>query len=224
MAATTQADGAATSLVIFDCDGVLVDSEPVARAVLREQAARIGWAIDPFRFTGHRLGALPPVHLEETGRPLPEGWLRGVEAALLDSMAGEVPLVPGAVEALAAVQAMGLGVRVASNSSHGEMERKFSGTALAELARAGRQHSAGDVGRGKPAPDLFLAAAAAEGVSPDQTLVVEDSVPGATAAKAAGMRCLAYAPEHDGAALAALGATVFSDMADLPGLVRRMVE
>ena len=206
-------------LVIFDCDGVLVDSEPVARAVLVEQAGRIGWAIDPFRFTGHRLGALVAVHRAETGRELPEGWMGQVEQALLTALSGGVPLVRGAVEALTAVAASGLAVRIASNSSHAEMARKFAGTPLAALAGAGRVHSAGDVGRGKPAPDLFLAAAAAEGVAPGQTLVVEDSVPGVTAAVAAGMSCLGYAPDHDGQRLAALGATVFADMAALPGLV-----
>ncbi len=209
-------------LVIFDCDGVLVDSEPAARGVLREQAARIGWAIDPFRFTGHRLGALPPVHLEETGRALPPGWLAELEAALLKRLSSGVPLVEGAVEALAAVEALDLPVRIASNSSHAEMARKFAATSLARFASLGRQHSAGDVGRGKPAPDLFLAAAAAEGVAASETLVIEDSTPGVAAAAAAGIPCLGYAPDDDGARLAALGAAVFHDMAELPSLVRRL--
>lgn len=206
-------------LVIFDCDGVLVDSEPVARGVLREQAGRIDWAIDPFLFTGHHLSALVPVHRAETGRELPEGWMAALEQSLLVALSGGVPLVRGAAAALAAVAASGLPVRIASNSSQAEMARKFADTPLAGLAQAGRVHSAGDVGRGKPAPDLFLATAAAEGVAPSATLVIEDSEPGVTAAIAAGMSCLAYAPDHDGQRLTALGASVFADMAALPGLV-----
>ncbi len=206
-------------LVIFDCDGVLVDSEPVARAVLVEQAGRIGWAIDAHRCTGHALAAFGPMHRAETGRALPESWLTELQGALLTALSGGVPLVKGAVAALEAIEASGIAVRIASNSSHAEMARKFAGTRLARLAEAGRVHSAGDVAVGKPAPDLFLAAAAAEGVAPGQSLVVEDSLPGVTAALAAGMGCLAYAPDHDGGQLAALGASVFRDMAALPGFV-----
>ncbi len=206
-------------LVVFDCDGVLVDSEPVARAVLAREAARIGWALDPHRCTGHQLSTIGAMHRAETGRPLPEPWVRELEAALLTALSTSVPLVAGAVAALESIEASGIAVRIASNSSHAEMARKFAGTRLARLAETGRVHSAGDVASGKPAPDLFLAAAAAEGVAPAETLVVEDSEPGVTAAIAAGMRCLAYAPDHDGRRLTALGAFVFADMATLPGLV-----
>ena len=75
------------------------------------------------------------------------------------------------------------------------------------------------MGRGKPAPDLFLAAAAAEGVAPDACVVIEDSQVGVRAASAAGMDCLGYAPHSDGAALRALGAVPFHSMFDVPGLV-----
>ena len=80
-------------------------------------------------------------------------------------------------------------------------------------------HSHHDVARGKPAPDLFLAAAAAEGVAPSECLVIEDSVPGARAAAAAGMDCLGYAPNSDGAALRTVGAIPFHSMFDLPDLI-----
>ena len=72
--------------------------------------------------------------------------------------------------------------------------------------------------QGKPAPDLFLAAAAAEGVAPGACIVVEDSVPGARGAAAAGMDCLGFAPHSDGAALRAAGAAIFHSMFDLPAL------
>jgi HAD superfamily hydrolase (TIGR01509 family) len=109
-------------------------------------------------------------------------------------MNGGVSAMPGAREVLEAVAALGLPYRVASNSSHEEMAQKFGATGLVPLVE-GRMHSARDVAFGKPAPDLFLAAAAAGGVRPENCLVVEDSVPGMTAARAAGMRVVAYAPE-----------------------------
>ena len=102
--------------------------------------------------------------------------------------------MPGAEDALRAVAAMGLPYRVASNSSHEEMAEKFSRTGLSALV-AGRVHSARDVARGKPEPDLFLAAATAEGVQPARCLVVEDSAPGLAAAHEAGMRAVCFAPD-----------------------------
>jgi beta-phosphoglucomutase-like phosphatase (HAD superfamily) len=90
---------------------------------------------------------------------------------------------------LEAVMALGLPVRVASNSSHEEMEVKFRRTGLDRLLK-GRLHSARDVGRPKPWPDLFLSAAMAEGVNPAACLVVEDSDTGLVAAQAAGMACV----------------------------------
>ncbi len=126
--------------------------------------------------------------------------------------------IPGGIEALRGVSALGLPWRVASNSSHAEMRAKFGRLGVTELV-AGRVHSHHDVPRAKPAPDLFLAAAAAEGVGPAECLVVEDSVAGATAARAAGMDCLGLDRHGDGAALAAVGAAPFHDMTELPGLI-----
>jgi beta-phosphoglucomutase-like phosphatase (HAD superfamily) len=98
------------------------------------------------------------------------------------------------------------------------MVAKFTCIGLA-AAVSGRVHSHRDVARGKPAPDLFLAAATAEGVAPCECVVVEDSLPGARAAAAAGMDCLAYAPNSDGAALRAVGAVPFQSMFELPALL-----
>jgi beta-phosphoglucomutase-like phosphatase (HAD superfamily) len=130
-------------------------------------------------------------------------------------MAEGVGPIEGAVEALHATTALGLPWRVASNSSHEEMHVKFGRLGIRDLV-AGRVHSHRDVARGKPAPDLFLAAAAAQGVAPEDCVVIEDSVPGATAAAAAGMDCLGYAPNHDGSRLRAVGAVPFRSMFALP--------
>jgi beta-phosphoglucomutase-like phosphatase (HAD superfamily) len=121
------------------------------------------------------------------------------------------------LEALAGLAALGLPWRIASNSSHEEMAAKFARLGISALV-AGRVHSHHDVARGKPAPDLFLAAAAAEGVDPGACVVVEDSAPGLRAAAAAGMNCLVYAPRQNGPALDGYVAAHFKSMFELPAL------
>ncbi len=208
-------------LVIFDCDGVLVDSEPVANRVVAAALTRLGWAMTPDeandRFLGMSMTDMVTVIEARLGK-LPEGWAQGVVDTHVAALRLEVGPIPGAIAALHGVDALGLPWRVASNSSHEEMAVKFGRLGITELV-AGRLHSHRDVARGKPAPDLFLAAAAAEGVAPVDCVVIEDSVPGATAAAAAGMDCLGYAPHSDGAALRAVGAVPFASMFDLPGLI-----
>jgi HAD superfamily hydrolase (TIGR01509 family) len=152
------------------------------------------------------------------GHQVPEGWKQMIMRQTMAAMAAEAMPIPGALEALRAVSQLGLAWRVASNSSHEEMRVKFARIGASELV-AGRVHSHRDVGKGKPAPDLFLAAAAAEGMAPDACVVVEDSVVGVRAAMAAGMDCLGYAPHSDGVALREAGAAPFSSMFDLPRLL-----
>jgi HAD superfamily hydrolase (TIGR01509 family) len=194
-------------LVIFDCDGVLVDSEPVSNRVLAEDLTARGWALRTEDVT-RRFGA-----------PLPPEWLADMQARIVAALAEEAVAIPGAVEAVKAVAAMGLDWRIASNSSHPEMAAKFHRLGIAELV-AGRVHSFTDVAQGKPAPDLFLAAAAASRVLPAECVVIEDSLPGVRAAVAAGMDCLGFAPHGDGAALRVAGAAPFHAMAELPALLR----
>jgi HAD superfamily hydrolase (TIGR01509 family) len=208
-------------LVIFDCDGVLVDSEPVSNRLLAEDLAARGWPMGTeeatLRFLGMSLLDMRPVVEARLGAPLPADWQDVLQARIVSALTAEATEIPGAVAALRAVTALGLAWRVASNSSHAEMAAKFRRLGIAELA-AGRVHSFLDVPRGKPAPDLFLAAAAAEGVVPAECVVVEDSVLGVRGAVAAGMDCLGFAPRGDGAALRAAGAVLFCGMAELPGL------
>lgn len=212
-------------LVIFDCDGVLVDSEATAARVCAREVTRLGWAISPEESALHFLGlSLPdmvPVIEAHTGRPVPDGWPRHIAEAMVSALAQDVQPMPGAAATLREVKALGLPYRVASNSSRAEMAVKFARCGLAELV-ADRVHSAGDVPRGKPAPDVYLAAAAAQGVPPAACLVVEDSVPGTEAAIAAGMTCVGLVPHGDGADLAALGATIIAGLADLSPLLRSL--
>jgi HAD superfamily hydrolase (TIGR01509 family) len=209
-------------LVIFDCDGVLVDSEGPSNRAVAEEVTKLGWPMDEAestrRFVGFQLEQIAPVVEAHTGRPVPDGWVELVRRRLVDVLADELELVSGVREVLQAVDAMGLPCRVASNSSQLEMRVKFARTGL--LSLLARSHSAYEVARGKPAPDVFLAAAAAEGVPAGACVVVEDSVTGANAAAAAGMACVGLDPHGDGLELRAAGATVIRSLLELPPMLR----
>jgi len=221
----------ALSLVIFDCDGVLIDSEAICNRVVAAILTEAGWAMTAeeshARFIGQSFYDMQPLVETHLGRRLGLDWVDTVVSRVTAAMADEVEMVPGAREALDAVTAMGLAWRVASNSSHVEMDAKFRRTGLLDLV-AGRVHSAVDViargGAGKPAPDVYLAAAAAEGVPPHACLAIEDSVAGVRAAIAAGMTCYGLSPDHDGAHLRAAGAEPFQSMHAIPDLLRARLE
>jgi len=214
-------------LVIFDCDGVLVDSEPVANRVVAAELTQLGWPMTGeecrVRFLGLNLTTMVPLIEAELHRALPLGWEPHLEARLVTVLAEEVELIPGAAAALAETARLGLPWRIASNSSHAELRAKFGRNGLGDLV-AGRLHSHHDVPHGKPAPDLFLAAVAAESVAPENCVVIEDSLPGVRAAMAAGMTCLGFCPDDDGARLMAAGAAPFHSLHDLPMLLRAALE
>ncbi len=205
-------------LVIFDCDGVLIDSEGLCNRVCAALLTEQGWPMTAQdchdRFIGLSFPAMQPMIEAELGRTLGAGWVDQVVAAVTAAMTREVEAMPGARDALDAVTGLGLPWRIASNSSPTEMHAKFARVCWSDLV-AGRTHSAVDVPEPKPAPDLFLAAAAAERVDPRACLVIEDSVPGATAARAAGMDCLGLVPHGDESGLRAAGAVPFRAMGDL---------
>ena len=215
-------------LVVFDCDGVLIDSEGVANRVTAEALAELGWSMSAAacraRFLGMSLADMCGAIAAELRAPLPPGWEPGLAARLATALGREAVLVPGAEAALRGVGALGLDWRIASNSGVAELAAKFACTGLAALVD-GRVWSAETViargGRGKPAPDLFLAAAASAGVAPAACVVIEDSLPGVCGAVAAGMTCLGFSPDGDGAALRAAGALPFHDLAVLPALLRQ---
>ncbi len=210
-------------LMIFDCDGVIVDSEGIANRVTAVNLGRIGWNMTPSEADGHFLGMtmqdMLPVIEARIGRPVPSGWREATLQDFLRELATSVTAIDGALEALAELTRMGMPWRVGSNSSHAEMVVKFAKLGMTEQVH-GLVHSYEDVARGKPAPDLYLAAASAQGLDPSECIVIEDSATGARAAAAAGMDCLGYVPHGDGAALRAVGAVPFRSMYDLPGLVR----
>ena len=217
------ADHPAIQLVIFDCDGVLIDSETLSNRIVAEEVTKLGLpmthAESMATFVGYTLEDMPAVIEPRLGRAIPRGWVGQVRQALIAAF-GDVRTIAGAEAALHAVAAIPLPFRVASNSSHEEMAAKFAATGLAPLFD-GRRHSALDVPRGKPSPDVFLAAAAAEGVPPAACLVVEDSLPGVRAAVAAGMQAVGLAPGTDGSCLRAAGADIIHGLDELAPLVRR---
>jgi HAD superfamily hydrolase (TIGR01509 family) len=210
-------------LVIFDCDGVLIDSEPLSDRVVSAELGALGWVLSPDecsrRFLGMTFYDMCPIIEAHLGRNLPGTWVSTLVAKIAAAMASEVETMPGARSVLETLDAMGLAWRVASNSSHLEMQAKFGRTGLLPLVRD-RLHSSEDViargGRGKPAPDLFLLAAG--NVPPGACVVVEDSLHGIRAAAAAGMQCLGFSPHDTGEALAAGGAVPFHDLMALPAL------
>ncbi|MDR3529674.1 MAG: HAD-IA family hydrolase [Rhodopila sp.] len=214
-------------LVIFDCDGVLIDSEALCDRVVSRELHRAGWPLSPEDchrlFLGLTFPDIQQAAEAHLGRILGAGWVDRVIQRVTEVMAAEAEPIPGAREALQATTTLGLPFRIASNSSREEMAAKFSRAGLSDLVD-GRIHSAYDLiaqgKRGKPDPDLFLQAAAAEDVPPAACLVIEDSLAGVRAAVAAGMTCLGFSPETGGAHLREAGALPFASMLALPKLLR----
>ncbi len=209
-------------LIVFDCDGVLVDSEIICNRVMAEAITVLGWPLSTAdclaRFKGHHFDTIIAEIEGRLGRPVPADWLANVRAGINAAFERELQPVPGVVAALDALAESGLASCVASQGPLEKMAVSLGVTGL-QGRFEGRIFSAYQVDRGKPHPDLFLFAAAAMGVAPGSCVVVEDSPLGVTGARAAGMAVLGFAPEGDGADLAAAGAALFRDMAELPGLL-----
>jgi HAD superfamily hydrolase (TIGR01509 family) len=207
--------------VLFDCDGVLADSEMMVNAIVAEQLTLLGWPLTAAQSREAFLGlALPDMvpRIEARVGPLPDAWAEEISTLIAHEMAARTPAVPGAAEAVRRVAAAGVAVAVASNSARAELAAKMRSLGLAGVF-AGRVFSFEDVDRPKPWPDIYLAAAAACDAAPQDCVVVEDSVPGVRAGIAAGCRVLGFAREVPGALLAAHGAEPFADMDALPGLL-----
>jgi HAD superfamily hydrolase (TIGR01509 family) len=212
-------------LVIFDCDGVLVDSEPLANASFAQalKAEGLDWTVEETmrRLMGRSLKSCGEIVEAELGRKLPGDFFDKMQARTYQSFR-DAPLkaVPGVKDAVLALQAAGLETCVASSGAVEKMKFTLGLTGLWDLF-GGRVFSSSQVPRGKPFPDLFLHAALRMNVQPFDCVVVEDSVPGVQAARAAGMRVLAYAgaPYSSRDALAEAGGFLFGDMKQLPGLV-----
>lgn len=214
----------APDLVIFDCDGVLVDSEHASARVLAEAMAEIGVPM-PAEEVARRYRALALDVVEadvarRRGGPLPDGWIEAFRERRTAAFARDgIPAVPGARAVVEAVARAGIDFCVASQGRLDKTRLTLALSGLADLFPDAVRFSADQVPRPKPAPDLFLHAARTLGHRSARCVVIEDSVPGVTAAHAAGMRVLAYAADGDPEQLRAAGGEPFTAMDALPGLL-----
>jgi HAD superfamily hydrolase (TIGR01509 family) len=209
-------------LVIFDCDGVLVDSEPVANRTFAEMLQELGLTLTQEQmfdnFVGFSISHCMQVVERMLGRAVPEDFVSTLQQRTFEAFAKELRAMPGIEHAL---DRLGVPFCVASSGDHTKMRTTLGLTGL--LPRfEGRLFSVTQVARGKPAPDVYLFAARECGVAPEHCIVVEDTPPGVMAGLAAGMNVLGFTAHTPASKLRAAGAPrLFDDMSALPELVRR---
>ncbi len=182
--------------VLFDCDGVLADSEGIANTIVAEEITALGWALTPHAAEREFLGLSLPDMLPRIAARVsvvPPRWPEAVAARITAELARSVRPMPGAIEAVAALAARGVPMAVCSNSGREELAMKMTVLGLFPFFE-GRVFSFQDVPRPKPAPDLYTVAAAACGMSPGECLVVEDSATGVAAGLAAGCQVVGLLP------------------------------
>lgn len=206
--------------MIFDCDGVLVDSERISVRLEVRMFAELGWELTEAEIAERFLGRTDQYMREQIeaqiGYELSDDWSERTALRYREALASELEPVDGIIEALDRIETQ---TCVASSGTHDKMRFTLGLTGLYPRFE-GRIFSSSEVTNGKPAPDLFLHAARQLGVEPAQCVVVEDSAYGVQAARAAGMRALGYAggltPAHR---LAGADTIVFTDMRELPELI-----
>lgn len=211
-------------LVIFDCDGVLVDSEPIANRLLAESIQELGlhYSYDETvrTFVGHPTHVCIALIEELTGRPVPPGFLEGYDAQLVQRLATRVEAVPGVAQVL---DELVIPYCVASNGAPSHVRSSLERVGF--LPRfEGKIFSSTEVARPKPAPDLFLHAASTMGALPSRCAVIEDTVLGVQAGVAAGMKVFGYTGTLGPAPLEDAGALTFNDMRELMSLLALDVE
>ena len=210
--------------ILFDCDGVLVDSEPITNGVLRDMLEEAGWALTPAEcmhlFLGKTVRSEAARIEAHTGRTLTDEWMAAFYARRNTELDRHLQPVEHILDTVERVYAhFGGRIACASGADRHKVELQLAKVGLAPYF-AGRIFSGHEMPRTKPAPDVYLAAAAALLADPALCAVVEDTVTGVAAGVAAGATVLAYAPQDDGAALRAAGASqVFRSMAELPELL-----
>ena len=208
-------------LVIFDCDGVLVDSERATNEVLVAKLGRYGFHVkieEAFKlFVGGTMAGLRDTAMAQ-GADLPDNWLDEIYAEMFARLHQGVDLVPGIVAVLDRLDARGIPYGVGSNGPPEKMQITLGGNNVMDRFN-GHVYSAHTIGIAKPDPGLYLHVAAQFGIAPAQTAVIEDSATGAKAARLAGMRCFGYAADMPRKGLSDQGAICFDDMADLPDLL-----
>jgi HAD superfamily hydrolase (TIGR01509 family) len=184
--------------VLFDCDGVLVDSEAITCGVLRDMFEEQGWRMTLAecmqRFVGHTVKSQREVIEAHTGRPLTDDWLQQFYQRRNEGLERSVQIVEGALAAVQAAHRLCDGrIACASGADHIKLRLQMGKTGLWPYFE-GRVFSGHDMPRSKPAPDVYLAAAAALKVDPRRCLVIEDTPVGARAGVAAGATVWGYCP------------------------------
>lgn len=209
--------------VIFDMDGVLIDSEPVHRRVERDLFVSCGLPVDEREHAGY-LGTSSPEMFRAIAARHPADWVRGgfsvddlvarVDRAYAEELeAGRVPLIAEAVRLLRSAVGAGLAVAIASSAPRSEIDLVVDLAGVDDVV--GCRRSSEDVTRGKPAPDIYRSTAVCLGVPPDACWVIEDSPTGVRAAVAAGMRCIGYRNPASGAPDLAEAERSFDRMAQI---------
>ncbi|MES2192583.1 MAG: HAD family phosphatase [Pseudomonadota bacterium] len=214
--------------VLFDCDGVLVDSEPITNGVLRDMLEESGWKLTLGEcmsiFLGKAVRDQAGLIEANTGKPLTEEWMVRFRERRNQGLVRDVKPIRGALEMSAEIhQLFGGRIACASGADRFKVELQMDRCGLMPYFR-GRIFSGHEMPRSKPFPDVYLAAAAALGVDPRRCVVIEDTVTGVAAGVAAGATVLGYSPAeagHDapGALRKAGATTIFTEMHELPGLL-----
>jgi HAD superfamily hydrolase (TIGR01509 family) len=205
-----------TQLVIFDCDGVLVDSEPIACRTFTEALREIGLEVTQEQmfdnFVGYSMKHCMELVERMLGRPAPENFVAELQARTFARFKAELKAMPRIEQALDELEASGIPFCVASSGAPEKMRTTLGITGL--LPRfEGKMFSATQVARGKPAPDVYLFAAAQMGAEPGRCVVVEDAPPGVRAGVSAGMTVLGFAAQTPPGQLEAAGAhVIFAEM------------
>jgi HAD superfamily hydrolase (TIGR01509 family) len=213
----------APELVIFDCDGVLVDSEVISNRVLARLLTDEGLPMTLAETRRDYQGLLLDEIVTRTeqlyGRRLPAGFLDRFQERRAEEFRRELKPVPGAAETVARIKAAGIPVCVATQGKMEKTRLTLELTGLDRLFESRAVFSAYQVARGKPHPDLFLHAASEMGADPSGCVAIEDTPSGVAAAVAAGMRVFGYTADSDAEALRRAGAELLDSLDRLPGVL-----
>lgn len=207
--------------VLFDCDGVLVDSEPITQGVLRDMLEEAGWTMTQAEcmrlFVGKMVKQERALIESRTGQPLTDAWMAAFYERRNQRLQAELQAIPGALLMVQAAHRHTQGrIACASGADRQKVEFQIDMAGMRPYFEQ-RVFSGHEMPRGKPAPDVYLAAAAHLQIAPAQALVIEDTPTGVMAGVAAGAEVWAYCPQPEAAEglLAAGARRLFATMAEM---------